>query len=283
MIHIGLTGWGDHHKLYASGVKPQDKLATYAAHFICVEVDASFYAIQPEKNTLKWVNETPTDFKFIVKAYQGMTGHARGDDHYQSKSEMFETFKVSLKPFIDAGKLAMVLFQFPPWFDVSKDHLLYLRYVKQKMGNLPVAIEFRNQSWYKKAHREETIEYLKKLTFYHSIADEPQVGDGSVPFVPISTHKDKVLIRLHGRNRAGWTRPEDKETNWREVRYLYRYNKIELEEIKKTILALEKVTKEVYVIFNNNSGTDASDNGKMLKQMLDIAEEGLAARQLSLF
>lgn len=42
MIHIGLTGWGDHPSLYRSLSK--DKLFDYSGHFPIVELDTSFYS-----------------------------------------------------------------------------------------------------------------------------------------------------------------------------------------------------------------------------------------------
>lgn len=68
MIWIGVTGWGDHHSLYPEGISPRDKLKEYAAHFPIVEVDASFYAIQPLKNAEKWVQDTPEKFQFNRKS-----------------------------------------------------------------------------------------------------------------------------------------------------------------------------------------------------------------------
>jgi uncharacterized protein YecE (DUF72 family) len=50
MIQIGLAGWGDHEALYPAGTNPKDKLAVYSQTFPVVEVDSSFYAIQPERN-----------------------------------------------------------------------------------------------------------------------------------------------------------------------------------------------------------------------------------------
>lgn len=77
MIKIGLTGFGDHEELYGK-IKPADRLPAYSAHFPIVEIDSSFYAVQPVRNYEKWVRQTPEAFQFIVKAYQGMTGHLRG-------------------------------------------------------------------------------------------------------------------------------------------------------------------------------------------------------------
>src|SRR4051812_3533892 len=110
MIYIGVTGWGDHDSLYPVPIKSKDKLSEYSSHFLVVEVDASFYAVQPVSNASKWVRETPKNFRFVVKAYQGMTGHQRGDIPFKTRIEMFQAFKDSLKPYQDAHKLAMVLF-----------------------------------------------------------------------------------------------------------------------------------------------------------------------------
>lgn len=280
MIYIGVTGWGDH-DIYGPGIAARDKLKEYAAHFPVVELDSSFYAIQPAKNVDKWIGETPQDFKFVVKAYQGMTGHLRGENPFSSKDDMFDAFRMSVQPFLDAGKLPMVLFQFPPWFECTKENVSYLRYCRERMIGLPLALEFRHQSWYAAEYREKTFRFMEKEDWIHTICDEPQAGEGSVPTVLKTTDKDKALIRLHGRNTAAWTGPRAK--NWREVRYLYHYNQKELQEWKRNIIDIQKEVKDVYVLFNNNSGGDAAGNAKELIGMLGINYTGLAARQLDLF
>ncbi|VEF47075.1 YunF [Bacillus freudenreichii] len=280
MIYIGVTGWGDH-DIYHQGIAARDKLKEYAAHFPTVEVDASFYAVQPARNVEKWVKDTPADFQFVVKAYQGMTGHQRGEIPFSSKEEMFDAFKVSLTPYVESGKLAMVLFQFPPWFDCKKENVAYLRYCRDKMDGYPVALEFRNQSWFWAKFRAQTLRFMEAEGWIHSICDEPQVSEGSIPTVLKATDKEKTLVRMHGRNTAAWMKPNGK--NWREVRYLYRYNKEELLEWKENILKLQNETKDIYILFNNNSGGDAAGNAKEFIQLMDIKYEGLAAKQLDLF
>lgn len=281
MIYIGVTGWGDHDSLYPGQISPRDKLKEYAGHFPVVEVDTAFYAIQPNRNAEKWVNETPESFQFIVKAYQGMTGHMRGEIPFQNKQEMFQAFKESLQPYIDKNKLAMVLFQFPPWFKCTRENVEYLRWCKNEMGNLPCALEFRHQSWFTHQYHEKTLDFLKKENWIHSICDEPQSGEGSIPTILDPVNPNTVLIRLHGRNVHGWQKR--KEENWREVRYLYRYNREELEEWAESIFNLQKECKQVYVLFNNNSGGDAADNAKELIDLLKIEYKDLAPRQLDLF
>lgn len=73
-------------------------------------------------------------FRFVVKAYQGMTGHQRKEIPFENKENMFQAFMDSLTPFQEANKLAMVLFQFPPWFDCNRENVNYLRYCKKMMG-----------------------------------------------------------------------------------------------------------------------------------------------------
>ncbi|WP_010651968.1 DUF72 domain-containing protein [Oceanobacillus massiliensis] len=281
MIYIGLTGWGDHDSIYPEHIKSTNKLAEYSSHFPVVEVDASFYAVQPVRNAEKWVNQTPDSFRFVVKAYQGMTGHQRGDTPFSSKKEMFEAFKESLKPYLNAGKLALALFQFPPWFDCRKENVTYLRYCKQMMGEIPVALEFRHQSWFSDRYRAETIDFMKGEGWIHSIADEPQSGEGSIPVVPVATNANMTMVRMHGRNVHGWNKSGN--ANWREVRYLYNYNKDELLEWKQRIADLERDTKDIIVLFNNNSGGDAASNAKTFQSLLGIEYEGLSPRQMDLF
>ncbi len=57
-IQIGLAGWGDHADLYGEGTGGRSKLEMYSAYFPTVEVDSSFYAVQPQRNYTKWVEET---------------------------------------------------------------------------------------------------------------------------------------------------------------------------------------------------------------------------------
>ncbi|MFJ7827512.1 DUF72 domain-containing protein [Psychrobacillus sp. NPDC096623] len=279
MIQIGLTGWGDHPDLYVSSAK--ERLQDYSAHFPVVELDAAFYAIQPIKNSLKWIKETPDNFQFVVKCYQGITGHLRGDFPFDSTEEMFELYRQSIIPFKEAGKLSMVLAQFPPWFQCNKESVQYIRKVREELKDFEVVIEFRNQSWYAPEYKASTLEFLKENNLHHSVCDEPQVGDGSIPLVPVAT-SNKVLVRLHGRNTFGWVNPGNNE-KWREVRYLYDYNKEELTSIKNVCEHLEKQAKDVIVLFNNNSGGHAANNAKTFQHMLGLDFEGLAPKQLDLF
>ncbi|ADH98674.1 DUF72 domain-containing protein [Salisediminibacterium selenitireducens] len=281
-IYIGCTGWGDHDSLYEGGTPPSQKLSVYASHFPSVELDASFYAVPSEQQIAKWIRETPETFRFVVKAYQGMTGHMRGENPFPSKIAMYDAFDQALKPMQDQGKLAMVLFQFPPWFDVKKEHVSLIKGIRERYHHYDLALEFRHRSWFEPPYRDKTLALMKEGGWIHSICDEPQAGEKSIPFVPVATTGHRTLIRLHGRNVAGWNYPA-KGDEWRDVRYLYDYSEEELKTLAKDVKAIHAQSSEVYVIFNNNSGGHAAANAKRLKEILGITYDGLNPAQLKLF
>ncbi|KKC48106.1 MULTISPECIES: DUF72 domain-containing protein [Paenibacillus] len=266
MITIGLAGWGDHDKLYPTRESARNKLHTYGELFGTVEVDSSFYAVQPKRNMEKWTADTPDAFRFVVKAYQGMTGHSRGKIPYPDEDAMFADFKLALTPMLESGKLDCVLFQYPPWFDCTRENVAVLREAKARMEGVPCALEFRHQSWFVPGMREKTLAFMRDQGWYHSVCDEPQAGEGSVPIVEEATDSGFTLVRLHGRNVSGWH--SSGRPNWREVRYLYRYSTEELEEWAERLTRLERQSERVAVIFNNNSGGDAADNARELMTLL---------------
>lgn len=279
-ISIGVTGWGDHATLYQNQQQRQQKLQTYSTYFPVVEVDSSFYAVQPIANYQKWVEATPASFRFVIKATQYLTGHDRNARTNKEVKQLIADFKQSIQPVIDANKLTTTLFQFPPWFDLRTRNIQKIQKLREWMGTTPMAIEFRNRSWFTDDNEQQTIDFLKQLRVSYVICDEPQAGEGSVPTVLEATN-DHALVRFHGRNVHGWN--NHGQENWREVRFLYRYNQRELAEWVDRLKQLEQQVKHITVLFNNNSGGDAADNAKQLIDMLGIRYGGLHPKQIDLF
>jgi len=266
-IYIGLGGWGDHDSLYSKGTRSTDKLSVYTKHFDIVEIDSTFYAIQSPERMRQWLAQTPPHFKFIVKAYQGMTGHQRGSTGIASKKEeMFSAFLAMIQPLIENDRLICVLFQYPPWFDCMTKHVMILRSTKKLMVDIPCALEFRHQSWFRDDMRAKTIQFMKDEQWIHSVCDEPQAGDGSIPMIIESTDGAMTMVRLHGRNESGWNDTGDDK--WREVRYLYDYSEQQLAEWLPRLEQLSQGSQDVFVIFNNNSGGHAARNAKQLMMLL---------------
>src|SRR5215475_11350455 len=81
-VRVGTASWTDktltaHGVFYPDDAKtPEDRLRYYASRFALVEADMGFYAIPDRAVTERWVERTPDDFVFDVKAHALMTGHA---------------------------------------------------------------------------------------------------------------------------------------------------------------------------------------------------------------
>jgi uncharacterized protein YecE (DUF72 family) len=280
-IQVGVCGWGDH-DLYPPGTPAREKLRIYAGHFPVVEVDSTYHAIAPAERMERWANETPEAFRFVVKAYRELTGHGRPERApVRTWTELVQEMTESVRPVADAGKLSMLLFQFPPWYDCTAKHVRYLRRVREAFADFPVAVEFRNRTWFTEQYHERTLRFLEEERFIHVVCDEPQAGEGSVPIVPAVTHPEHALVRFHGRNVEGWN--QSGRPDWRDVRYAYRYSDEELEEWVGRIHELKRQVKQVTLLFNNNSQGDAAGNAKQMIRKLGLKFEGLAPRQLEFF
>lgn len=290
-IQIGLAGWGDHETIYPPGTAAGRKLALYSRQFPVVEVDSSFYAIPQAATVQRWVEDTADDFGFVVKANQAMTGHERGRPRTMPASpgviaddddvSLFAAFRQAFEPMLQSGKLKTVLFQYPPWFDCTRDNVAVLRRAKELMSGWPVALEFRHQSWFTPDMRDKTLSFMEREGWMHSVCDEPQAGSGSVPTVPVPTHPDGTVVRFHGRNTEGWN--SSGSPNWRNVRYLYDYSDNELSEWIGILEAMLSSTKEICVIFNNNSGGHGAGNAKRFMAMLGLERGEPPPTQLNLF
>jgi uncharacterized protein YecE (DUF72 family) len=279
MIRIGVTGWGDHDVLYA-GTGEKDKLRVYARHFPIVEVDSSYYAILRPETYARWASEVPADFGFIVKATASLTLHDREKRTESERNALYAAFRTSIEPLRQAGKLVAVLFQYPPWFDCTREHVDVLREAKRCMGDLPIAAEFRNRSWFTPQLTEKTLHFLEREGWAHSVCDEPQAGEGSVPIVVRATHPELTIVRFHGRNAAGWL---DQSPKRRDVRCLYRYSREELLEWKERLEGLQRKSRRICLLFNNNSGGDAVPNAKEMMELLGLNYTGNVPGQLDLF
>ncbi|MCB2720319.1 DUF72 domain-containing protein, partial [Listeria monocytogenes] len=106
------------------------------------------------------------------------------------ENAMYTAYMDMIAPISETGTLQAILFQFPPYFNCTKETVTYLKYIASKMGDLPVAVEFRHNSWYNEQNTEKTLELLRELGFIHTVVDEPQGGAGSVPIVLRETNSD---------------------------------------------------------------------------------------------
>src|SRR6476469_2766040 len=81
-VRVGTCGWTEKGLIEADSFYPQKKMTAqerlryYAAHFPLVEVDSTFYSVPSEQNSHLWLERTPPQFKFNIKALGLFTQHA---------------------------------------------------------------------------------------------------------------------------------------------------------------------------------------------------------------
>jgi uncharacterized protein YecE (DUF72 family) len=277
MIRIGLTSFKEHEKLTG---KKSSTLFEYAGFLPLVELDTAYYGIPRKSSVENWLKEVPHDFRFVMKAYQGISGQGKWQDYYTSQEEMIERFLDAMAPLIESGKLFCFLIQFPSSFKCTKENVNYLRQVHHWFKGLPVAIELRDYSWYSEKYLERTRSFMERASFSLAVIDEPQVLNATIPFDPYVTNPDFTLLRFHGRNAQGW---QANDQDWQKKRTLYRYSEEELHQLAQEIKKIDKETKEVGIIFNNNSGGDAAENALALQEILGAKFQGLNPAQIDLF
>ena len=162
-ITMGMTTWTEHPVLIHDEQRPV-KLDEYAQHFPVVEVDTFFYALPQISTIQNWLATVPPTFQFIVKANQKMTLHQRNQERGELE-QVFQQYRRTISPLVAAGQLKTILFQFPPYFDATVRDFSYLRLIREWLGNLPIAVEFRNQTWYKKEILPSVLDFCRELNF----------------------------------------------------------------------------------------------------------------------
>lgn len=263
-ILVGTAAWSDHEEFYPPGVRGPERIKYYARYFRVVEVNASYYALLPQRNFVRWVENTPDDFTFNVKALGRLTGHERG---MAATPDVFDAFRETYAPLRDSGKLGAVLFQFPPWFENTEHNRNRISEVAELMADDPLLIEFRNRTWLADEDAiARTLLLLRDLGLSYVTVDAPQTGTGTAPRVPAVTRSALGYLRMHGRNTETWYKRVENTGE----RFNYKYNDEELAELAQVARELATQANVVHVIFNNNMASYGTDNAQTMMRMLGI-------------
>jgi uncharacterized protein YecE (DUF72 family) len=227
-------------------------LTYYAREFNTCEVNSSFYAL-PKPSSLKAMEKkTGEGFLFCFKANQEMT-HQRDDN-----ASVFKAFCQVLEPIITAGKLGCILAQFPYSFGFNRRNWDYLSLFKERLGELPLVIEFRNARWL----RSEVFDWLRQNELGFCCVDEPPLPNLLPPLAEATTKIS--YVRFHGRNSAKWWQHEQAYE-----RYDYSYTPQELSEWLPKIQKLDSVAEKTFIFANNHWRGQAVSTIRQLRLMLD--------------
>ncbi len=254
MLYIGTSGYSYEDWVgvfYPENTAKGDMLNLYARQFNTVEINSSYYRIMPAAAFCRIGEKVPADFKFTVKANQAMT-HTRVENE-----TLYRELNASLKPLLETNKLGCILAQFPYSFHYNSTNLDYLSYLKEKMRELPLIVEFRNNCWIK----DSVFDFLKKNDIGFCAVDQPPLK-GLIP--PLATATSQLgYIRFHGRNKKKWWQHEQAYQ-----RYDYLYSEEELQEWVPRIKQIAGKTTDQYIFMNNHYRGKAAKNALMLMKLL---------------
>ena len=144
-VYAGTSGWAYASwkpDFYPAKLPSAKFLGYYASQLNTVEVNYTFRRFPTEKLLRGWIETTPSDFKFCVKANQKITHVARLRDVAEFNSQ----FLTALQPLDAEKKLGPVLFQLPPF--VKCDASLLKDFLDGLPRGLRAAFEFRHASWF---------------------------------------------------------------------------------------------------------------------------------------
>ena len=235
--YIGCSGY--HYRdwkeiFYPPGLPQKKWFEYYNSRFDTLELNVTFYRFPQLKFLQNWYDVSSPDFTFAVKAPRLITHYKKFNNCEDLLKDFYGTTIAGLKE-----KLGTVLFQFPPAFAYSAEHLeLIIKNLSKQAKNV---LEFRHPSWW----TNDVFKKLKKEKIIFSGISHPKLTDEV-----ITTYKI-AYYRFHGVPDLYYS--------------TYRHDK--LQHVADFLLN-DKTVKEVYIYFNNTATIGAIENALWLKKYL---------------
>jgi uncharacterized protein YecE (DUF72 family) len=294
-VRLGTASWTDP-TMTARGVfypgdadTAEERLQYYASRFPLVEVDATYYALPALRTSELWVERTPPDFTFDIKAHALMTGQPTEtrrlpkvireelpaplrdkariyakDLPDELRDAVWAMFRDGLAPLAERGQLGSILLQYPRWVFPSNESRAGIEEAAERLAGWRCAVEYRNGSWLNEKNAERTIRFLADHDLTFVMVDEPQGFKSSVPPVAAVTSSELAVVRFHGRNAATW---EARGITPAE-RFRYLYDRDELKEWVPRIRSAALEAKEVHALMNNCFSNYGTTNARELAALL---------------
>jgi uncharacterized protein YecE (DUF72 family) len=297
-IRIGTASWTDP-TMTAAGVfyptgadSAEERLQYYASRFPVVEVDATYYSLPSRRTSELWVERTPPDFTFDIKAHALMTGQPTETKRLPKdlrnalpaevaektriyakdlpddvRDDVWAWFTDGLEPLKEAGQLGSILLQYPRWFFTSSQNRDAIEEAVGRLrdAGLEGAVEFRNGSWFNEKNIERTLTFLSDRKIPLVLVDGPQGFKSSVPAIVATTSPELAVVRFHGRRAETWEATGIKTVE----RFRYLYDDDELGEWGPRVREAAGQVRETHVLFNNCYANYGATNALQFAQLMN--------------
>lgn len=235
--NIGCSGF--HYKHWKGSFYPE-KLAQknwfsyYCEHFNTLELNVTFYRFPRVPTLQQWYRDSPSDFRFAVKAPRAITQFKK----FLGTERMLYDFYKAVQDGLQE-KCGCCLFQMPPNFQYSEDKLdRILNSLDPALHNV---MEFRHASWW----NNTVFEQLSAHQISFCGMSHPSLPDDLVQTAPL------FYYRFHGKEQL----------------YASAYRLDELQHFADN-MGKNSSIKQAYIYFNNDINTHAVYNARELRTIL---------------
>jgi uncharacterized protein YecE (DUF72 family) len=177
-LHVGTSGYSYKEwkgPFYPEGLPDKEMLSWYGGQLNSVEINNTFYRMPKATVLESWAAQVPKTFRFSVKASQKITHRKRLKEAGEETRYLVSTLQTL------GDRLGVLLFQLPP--NLKKDLDRLTSFLGMLPRELPVAFEFRHESWMD----EEVTEALRRHGAALCCADTEE-DDADAPLVATAPH-----------------------------------------------------------------------------------------------
>jgi uncharacterized protein YecE (DUF72 family) len=280
-IRVGISGWRYppwRGEFYPQGLPQHGELAYAAGRLRTIEINGSFYSLQPPGNWRQWRDSVPDGFEFAVKGGRFITHMKRLRDPRSSLAPFFAS-----GPLLLGDRLGPLLWQLPPNFQYDAGQLADFFVELPRTEGAAATLARENDRavtragadalWQRarKGHAQNRIRHaleVRHLSFAndgfvdlcreHDIAIVVTDGAESWPRIEAVT-SDHVYVRLHGADQL----------------YVSGYPETDLDAWADRILrwARHPGVRTVHVYFDNDVKVRAPYDAMSLARRLGVAPD----------
>ena len=271
---------------------PADDVVAHARDFRMLEVDAGAVLLV-DRLVGPWVDRTPETTRLDVRVHRLLTQHPAPSESLSSDvrsalppsvrsrplvypddlpgralDALLDRFLAEIEPLREMGRLGALVCPFPSYFVPSARAFDYLAWLRERTGDLPLAVEFRHKSWVDSTHRAETLRFLEEHRLSYVSVDAPPGLDSSLPPLTAAT-TELAVVRFHGRDVAAWERAVDTGDD----RIPVDYRRSDLEPWRTRVEKLAATAQSVHVLFTTGTPAGAARDARLfLRVLTDPAE-----------
>ncbi len=239
---------------YPQGSHSSDMLDFYTRVFPATELNYTWYQMPKAPAIERMCSKVPDHFKVAVKLTRTMTHEIKKDQWIKE----VQFYRQGIEPLVRSGKLLAVLIQLPPYFTRSVNRRSYLAALLDELAGLPLAVEFRHDSW----AVDKVFSELSRRNVTLVSVDEPDLP-GLFPRLDRVTNPDLFYIRFHGRNAKGW------QSGNMQKQFDYTYSDAQLQDWADIIQnSMAPGARAGGIFFNNHVRGQAPDNALRLIELL---------------